>query len=736
MRRRLTPSSRVAWLLPTLSAVALLACNPPKLDQDGDGFTELTGDCDDLDANVHPEAQEVCYNGIDDNCNGVEDEEGATSGRVWYIDLDGDGYGKEEVSLLACEQPEGYAAEKWDCQEDNAAIHPGAAEVCDRVDNDCDTQVDEDTSTDAVTWHPDGDGDGYGDAERVRVSCEPPGEGWINDGSDCADGDPLVSPEQTESCVTPYDDDCDGTTNTEGAFACTTFYGDLDGDGFAGTAACLCEAEAPYTEREAADCDDTDSSVYPGGGSVDTAWSDRDCDGRVERSLAEADHRLETSVYKVDNVLAHHLYGGIDHADLDADGLQDIGLGVGDGKIYVVGGSELLELHALQTRATATIAGTGVTVTTGEEVGRAVGWYRPFMADLNQDGFADLVATQIVYSDAGDFYEALTFLGPLSGEYTVDDADAAMQVPLVNSARGLAPGHAGALSDGRPMLGYIDRDASTEFLSGAGSVRYFAWDAEAAELVLEGIDYGGAGQGYAENLTSAGDLNGDGSIDRVLSDDSEKTAEVYGAVSSRQGSIDLYTDVGTFAETTIVSNAAYAYIGGELGGPGDLNGDGHPDIVVSGEASSLGFPDAGRVHVLWGPFPEGVWDIVDLPQAIFHGNEDGAKLDRARVAPDVDGDGRDDLLMGAPGASNHLDASGEVYLWHGSALEGTFEVGTQMVTLAGNGPTSRISPATTFLGLGDVDGDGLGDFMLEATLDETLDPEQTDNLFFFFGGVR
>ena len=73
------------------TSVALAACNQTDLDQDGDGFTKLTNDCDDTDPNVHPDAVEVCYNGIDDNCNGVEDEEGATSGRVWYADLDGDG---------------------------------------------------------------------------------------------------------------------------------------------------------------------------------------------------------------------------------------------------------------------------------------------------------------------------------------------------------------------------------------------------------------------------------------------------------------------------------------------------------------------------------------------------------------------------------------------------------------------------------------------------------------------
>ena len=87
-------------MLLALGLTVLPGCNRESLDGDGDGFTELTNDCDDSNANVHPDAVEVCYNGIDDNCNGEEDEEGATSGRTWYVDTDGDGYGQNAVTPM------------------------------------------------------------------------------------------------------------------------------------------------------------------------------------------------------------------------------------------------------------------------------------------------------------------------------------------------------------------------------------------------------------------------------------------------------------------------------------------------------------------------------------------------------------------------------------------------------------------------------------------------------------
>ena len=71
------------------------------MDGDGDGFTPNNGDCNDDDAMVHPEADEIC-DAIDNNCDGLLDEE-PVLGEEWYVDLDGDGCLNDLV--LTCGTP-------------------------------------------------------------------------------------------------------------------------------------------------------------------------------------------------------------------------------------------------------------------------------------------------------------------------------------------------------------------------------------------------------------------------------------------------------------------------------------------------------------------------------------------------------------------------------------------------------------------------------------------------------
>ncbi len=115
------------------------ACEAP------DGYIPTTGDCDDADPTINPGALEAC-NGYDDNCNGlVDDEESSVTGQsAWVEDGDGDGYGTAGAAVTACAAPPGYVADTTDCDDSEATVHPGSAEVClDRIDQDCDGLTDD-----------------------------------------------------------------------------------------------------------------------------------------------------------------------------------------------------------------------------------------------------------------------------------------------------------------------------------------------------------------------------------------------------------------------------------------------------------------------------------------------------------------------------------------------------------------------------------------------------------------
>ena len=124
------------------------------VDSDGDGYGDDTtaielcetpssmvdvgNDCDDSDNYVHPDAIEQC-DGVDNNCD-LQIDDGLLS--IYYLDADGDGHGDAAHSLEACTPLSGYVSQPTDCNDFDSATHPGASEICDGVDNDCDGQLD------------------------------------------------------------------------------------------------------------------------------------------------------------------------------------------------------------------------------------------------------------------------------------------------------------------------------------------------------------------------------------------------------------------------------------------------------------------------------------------------------------------------------------------------------------------------------------------------------------------
>ena len=181
-------------------------------------------DCDDTDAAINPAAKDVC-NFIDDDCDRFIDEDIGPL-QIWFDD-DGDGYGDPtRSSFLACAVSTNQATNSDDCDDDDGTVHPGATDVCNLGDDDCDGLVDEDDLPDKV-W-PDLDGDGHGDgAYTASVACTVP-SGYAASDDDCDDSDATVSPSATESC-NGVDDDCDGSTD-EGATCSTGVCGSISTD--------------------------------------------------------------------------------------------------------------------------------------------------------------------------------------------------------------------------------------------------------------------------------------------------------------------------------------------------------------------------------------------------------------------------------------------------------------------------------------------------------------------------
>ncbi|GMU25760.1 hypothetical protein KJZ71_04690 [Patescibacteria group bacterium] len=153
---------------------------PSQDDKDGDTFVPPF-DCDDNDPLVHPGANEVCGNGKDDDCDGkidAADPDCKNADCIHPDDCDGDHYA-------------GPQANGPDCNDADATVHPGANEVCDGKDNNCNGQIDEGCQQQCT----DCDGDGF-NGQQVG-------------GPDCNDQNKFIYPGQVEIC-NGVDDNCNG----------------------------------------------------------------------------------------------------------------------------------------------------------------------------------------------------------------------------------------------------------------------------------------------------------------------------------------------------------------------------------------------------------------------------------------------------------------------------------------------------------------------------------------------
>ena len=201
---------------------------------------------------------------------------------IYYIDADKDGYGNADSSIISASPVQGYVTNSTDCNDLNAAINPGAAEVCGNgIDENCDGVVDENCGI-AIKYYVDRDKDGYGNADSSIVSTSPV-QGYVTNSTDCNDRDATIYPNAPELCDSK-DNNCNGQIDEE--LSTYTYYKDADLDGY-GNDSIIIKTCKPITSGWSAkggDCNDGNPKIHPGIVEICGNGVDDNCNGQIDEN--------------------------------------------------------------------------------------------------------------------------------------------------------------------------------------------------------------------------------------------------------------------------------------------------------------------------------------------------------------------------------------------------------------------------------------------------------------------
>jgi hypothetical protein len=582
------------------------------IDSDGDGYSADI-DCDDQDPTIHPDADELC-NGVDDDCDDEVDED-PVDPTTWYTDSDGDGWGDPDLTTQACEQPEGAVADGTDCDDDAPEINPAADEICwDAIDNDCDDEVDE--------------------------PCVIPND-YPLEGADAV----LYGP--TEGGLAGYSVDSAGDLNADG-------YDDL-------------LIGIPEGSWEGSELD----GYYEAGsqtgavaivlGPITGDLELTDADAWVQGTLMEERYWSDTG-FSVAGV-----------GDTNGDGFDDVLIGAPgyfawevwwDGERSGMAGLILGPISGVDhlRNADATWHLGGYDSSTGYEVAGA--------GDVNGDGLADILigspGGDLADTDAGEVY---ILTGPIMGDLASSDLQSLVYSDSYDDGTGSVTSGAGDVNgDGLDdILIGAKNDSTTMGGRGAAYVVLSPVSGDTsladAHLVVRGQ---GSGDHLGSAVSSAGDLDGDGYGDFALGvSGATVTAEWGGAVYLFYGDAAGGTEGESTpaAATTVMYGDTYAQQAGDaIAGTGDVDGDGRGDLLI-GTAKYRHMHGVETNSWLVLSPSSGSFALGDVARTRF---TDSNASDQAGVAVsfagDVDDDGLDDILIGAPGEDSYGAEAGAAYL--------------------------------------------------------------------------
>ncbi|MFT4975556.1 MAG: hypothetical protein ACI8S6_001443 [Myxococcota bacterium] len=604
---------------------------------------------------------------------------------------DGD-YGTPRAENSDCDSDsdsDGYD-EDVDCDDDDASVNPGADELCDGIDNDCDDEVDEDGAADAATWYADADNDKFGDPSVTAISCERP-VSYRSNNEDCDDTDAGVTKAGTR-------------------------YPDVDSDGYGDLAAAeaACPDAAGYVDNTD-DCDDTNGAISPDGVEVCDDGIDWDCDGSDTNDCTQD---LATADAVMLGASAGEAAGyTLSASDLNGDGYDDVVVGARlnsdiatyAGATYIIFGpvSGTLDLD------------TADAIYTGESADDTSSVGLGGRGDINGDGIGDLLIGAQGDDDAAtDAGAAYVLYGASTGTNSL-----AGELKLTGEAASDKAGRSVAIvgdvnQDGNDdiLIGAPEYDTATLVNTGGAYLLYgpvTSGSLSGADVVFEGV----AAQDFAGyTVSGAGDVDGDGGADLLIG------AYRADPVSFNEGSTYLVSGTAT---GTVTLSSALAQFDGEassdqagenaIAAAGDVNGDGYDDIIIGAQRNAPGgVTDAGAAYLLYGPFSGSL--SLSSASAIFTGIDTADNAGRAvSRGRDYNQDGNNDVIIGAKKDDLGGTEAGAAFLFFGPAT-GTVSLSTADVTFTG---AAAGDEAGITVGFADVNGDSLPDVLVGAHQEST-----------------
>jgi hypothetical protein len=516
-----------------------------------------------------------------------------------------------------------------DCDDSNPDVRPNVFDGCDGVDDDCDMLIDDDEP--ALAWYPDVDGDGAGQQHATAVfGCSQPA-GLVANHDDCADDDASTQVcacaiDGPEFFFVGQDDFDDGDATVSGILGRATVLADLDGDGCSelvvGDGGTVWVFAGPvFGELSTEDAVAVITVEQPSFGTLMT-MGDLTGDGSDDLVVSAPN---ESMVWVFSGTLSGQLDGSDAFAtftsqtpnallgrsvavgDWDGDGTEDLIIGEpstieGEGAVWVLYGP-VVGSNVVQDRADGVIR--------GASAGSSVA----LVGDVTGDGLTDLVVGGVPPLDLGATVDDINlrgeigiYSGPIRGEHvhptdavqTFESTDFGPSSPTASAAGYSVVGLADMNGDGRPDFAASAPETAVRPFWSLGTFRHGALGVFHGRSGSEplyppayrlGLTEGGIGQ----VLASAGDVNGDGRTDLLVSSTShDSCGSSGGSAALILGSIDVSSRLDV--DWSRVSTRGAERVGTALAS-GDTNADGFSDIAITAPGSLLtrlyyGAPDA------------------------------------------------------------------------------------------------------------------------------------------------